>query len=177
MSVEDRFLTYVNKTEGCWIWVGGTTKNRKPRKPSENKHIYGQFYWKEIGRNSIAAHRASYLLFVGKIPEGLLVRHSCDNGLCVNPEHLELGTHKDNMKDMIERGRSAKGERNSHALYPEKTPRGEQHGNNIYTMDQVNHVRSLLSYGLPCSKITAATGVKRSTVYAIKYNHQWRNTK
>jgi hypothetical protein len=54
-----------------------------------------------------AAHRASYTLSVGPIPEGLLVRHTCDNRLCINPDHLLVGTNSDNTADMYTRGRQA----------------------------------------------------------------------
>lgn len=55
------------------------------------------------------AHRIAYIIKNGEIPDGLLIRHKCDNSKCINPEHLELGTHLDNMRDRQERGRTTKG--------------------------------------------------------------------
>jgi len=78
---------------GCWNWtawkVGGGRYGALRTSPS----------------NYEMAHRLSYMLHHGDIPEGMCVRHKCDNGLCVNPDHLELGTHQDNMDDMHKRGR------------------------------------------------------------------------
>jgi hypothetical protein len=59
------------------------------------------------GKKTMYAHRISWLIHKGPIPEGLLVRHTCDVGLCVNPAHLEIGTQADNMADMYRRGRSS----------------------------------------------------------------------
>lgn len=69
------------------------------------------------------AHRIAYEQAFGEIPEGLVVRHKCDNPNCINPNHLELGTHGDNVKDRMERGRSAKGVNNGRAKLSEENVR------------------------------------------------------
>src|SRR5690606_18686287 len=63
-------------------------------------------------RRRVYMHRYIYTIYHGEIKEGLVVRHKCDNTLCINPNHLELGTHKDNMNDMKIRNRALKGEKN-----------------------------------------------------------------
>ena len=90
-QVQGRFFDKVRKTSSCWLWTASTSTNG-----------YGQFrflggYWR--------AHRVSYYLFVGKIPKGLKVLHTCDVKTCVNPDHLFLGTNKENTEDMIKKGR------------------------------------------------------------------------
>jgi len=93
-SMEERFLTFINKKEnGCWEW------NRYL-----DKDGYGQFKPNKKS-NPKRAHRFSYELYVGKIPKGLFVCHKCDNPSCVNPEHLFIGTNKDNVRDMILKNR------------------------------------------------------------------------
>lgn len=96
-----RFLKKVRKSdgEGCWTWTGARTRSRVE---ASSVLPYGQF-WCEGKTQS--AHRISYKMFRGKIPPGMHVMHGCDNPLCVNPDHLELGYPDENMADKIAKGR------------------------------------------------------------------------
>lgn len=76
---------------GCWIWIGGTRSDG-----------YGQL---SISGKTKVAHRVAYELYVGEIPEGMNVCHTCDVKSCVNPNHLFLGTQSDNMYDCVNKGR------------------------------------------------------------------------
>jgi hypothetical protein len=88
--LKDRFYKFF-KPQGpdCWIWDGATTKNG-----------YGQFRYND---KTEYAHRVSYIINYGPISDDLLVLHRCDVKRCVNPKHLYLGTHTDNMKDRVTR--------------------------------------------------------------------------
>jgi hypothetical protein len=95
ITTEERFLRKVNITtqDACWLWNG-----------YKNKDGYGNI---KIDNKTIKTHRYSYELSNGKIPEGMCVLHRCDNPGCVNPSHLFLGNHSDNMRDMVKKGRSS----------------------------------------------------------------------
>jgi len=95
IPVEKRVWTKVKKTESCWEWTA-----------SKNVHGYGII--KKDGRMHLA-HRVLFELTGGKIPNGMQVLHHCDNPACVNPDHLFLGTHGDNMRDMFKKGRGNPG--------------------------------------------------------------------
>lgn len=82
-------------SNGCWLWLGFVRSNG-----------YGQTC---IGRGSELTHRLSYELFVGDIPDGMFVYHRCDVKRCINPDHLFVGTPKDNSQDRERKGRGNRG--------------------------------------------------------------------
>jgi len=88
--MEARFLTKVNKIDGgCWEWTGKCDKDG-----------YGRIC---VDYKTTRTHRVAYELWKGEIPDGLFVLHSCDNPKCVNPIHLRVGSHEDNMNDRLVR--------------------------------------------------------------------------
>ena len=94
-SLQQKLLKNIIKSENdCWIW-----------NKSKDKDGYGAIMYKSI---RYKAHRASYIAFIGSIPNNMCVCHACDNPSCINPNHLFIGTHKDNLQDMSKKGRSNK---------------------------------------------------------------------
>lgn len=95
---QQKFWSMVSKTESCWLWKGSMAGSG-----------YGAF---TLNTRYLSAHRISWVLANGAIPNGLLVCHHCDNPPCVNPAHLFIGTRFDNTRDMLSkgRGRALKGE-------------------------------------------------------------------
>jgi hypothetical protein len=101
MDIHERFAKFVDDSGDCWLWTGSKLKS---------KWAYGQF--RMNGKNR-SAHRVSYEIYKGEILQGQIVRHTCNTPSCVNPEHLELGTHQDNSNDMVNANRQAKGVNNA----------------------------------------------------------------
>jgi hypothetical protein len=99
MNDFERFLKYVRKGRddgGCWIWTGAI------KKPDRRNGGYGIF---NVKGRSIRAHKFSYEWFYGKVPDGKVILHSCDERRCVAPGHLVLGTASGNMEDAMKKGR------------------------------------------------------------------------
>ena len=175
---QERFSRYVNKSE-CWEWMGARLSVG-----------YGIFQWKTETRSiTRTAHRCAYELAYGPIPNGMMVLHRCDNRACVRPDHLYLGTHRQNMRDMVTRERAATGERNAKRLYPERTPRGDAHharqhpeklargaanGNAKYTPEIAAAIRSRRKSGAKLREIAEEFGVPIGTVHQITSGKTWR---
>ncbi len=122
-------------SDGCWPWTS-----------SVNCNGYGKI---SVSRSTwTLAHRVSWELHHGAIPDGMFVCHHCDNPLCVNPDHLFLGSHEDNMRDMVEKGRSLSGERHNMAKL---------------TNEQVTDIRSLAG-AMPQAAIGARFGVSQGHI-------------
>lgn len=163
--MKDRFMAKVEIQEnGCWLWQG-----------AKGKKGYGMFSmgpkYKPDGsrRNTmVGAHRASYLLFKGEIPEhdsyhGLCVLHKCDNPACVNPDHLFLGTNEDNVHDMDAKGRRVNG-----------PSYGSAHGNSVLNEKQVLEIMELLKARKPTQKeIAKMYGVANTTINHIATGRLW----
>lgn len=159
LSDQERFWSHVDKSGDCWVWTAG----RSP-------FGYGQF---SRDHHPVAAHRASWEFANGPIPDGLFVLHHCDNPPCVRPDHLYLGTQKDNIRDAIERNRKAYGER----CYTELRPRGETHGMRKLTEAQVREIRKRHQSGSRGSNSSTALarefGVTRITIQMIARGQTW----
>ncbi|MGW9268361.1 HNH endonuclease [Microbacterium sp. NPDC055599] len=146
-TVVARFYRYVDKgsEQECWPWLGTVKKNG-----------YGQFWFN--GKPD-RAHRVSYELTNGEIPEGMLIRHTCDNKRCVNPAHLITGTARDNARDAVERG-----------LYP----RGETQGRSKLTLEQVNEIRRNWRERTETQKSMAERfGVSTSAIQLVATGQSW----
>lgn len=145
VDIESRFWSKVTKgnPDECWPWTDGSIHR-------------GYGVLSVGGRNGrmVNAHRVSYELANGPIPAGLLIRHTCDNPPCVNPSHLILGTHDDNMRDMAIRERSAKTK---------------------LTADEVREIREELSAGESRKSLAARFGVTPGCIGYIAVGRTWRH--
>ena len=119
------FNSRVIKKDGCWDFKGKTTSD-------------GYFEIKIGGRISpkiLKAHRVSWMIHNGDIPDRLCVLHKCDNRICTNPEHLFLGTNADNVSDREQKSRG-------------NQLKGEDHNKSVLTVEQVKKIKKLLKLGV-----------------------------
>ena len=134
-AFEQQFLK--DEQTGCWNWTA-----------CKNSRGYGKWSWKKLD----AAHRFSFRFYRGGIPKGKSVCHSCDNPGCVNPDHLWIGTHTQNMQDMMRKDRM---------------PRGENHPSTKLTDAQVLEIRTRTAKGETHTSIARELNVVRQTISKI----------
>jgi hypothetical protein len=150
-TLEERFWAMVSKD--CWLWRGSI----KPR------NGYGHF---RDGKKDFNAHRLAYELTYGPIPAGLEVMHTCDAPACVNPAHLKLGTHDENMQDCKRKGRYAKGESAYHAKLTE---------------EQVRYIRANYRKTGPRKgngkELSEKFNISRTVIYQIAAGETWSHLK
>lgn len=150
----------VNKDDNCWNWLGGI-----------NQQGYGRFSYKGV---KVGAHRFSYRSHYGEIPKGICVLHRCDNPKCVRPDHLFLGTHKDNMQDMVKKGRKAliygKDNYFSNHIFPKS---GEENPKSKLTEEDVLNIRKLYSQGISQPVIGKQYGITQPHISAICSRKKW----
>lgn len=134
----------------CWIWVG-----------AKDKDGYGQF---RAGYRMAKAHRFSYSLFHGPIPDDALICHSCDNPSCVNPMHIAPGTWATNINDMMERGRC-------------NPPQGEKYNFNKLTTEKIKEIRRLRISGLLHRELADKFNVSTSLIHLVLARKRWAHIK
>lgn len=149
--LEVLFWAKVDKTGDCWEWTGGKG-NARHGKP------YGQMC---VKGKTTRAHRISWLIHNGPVPEGLCVLHKCDNPGCVNPAHLFLGTHADNMADMASKKRAVSLGRP-----------GESHPLSKLAISEVLEIRKIGRSETPAN-LAVKYKVSRSLIYQIRGGVGW----
>lgn len=162
MTRSERFWLKVQKSEGCWLWLGG-----------RNARSYGIFGFIKDGRQrSIAAHRFAYMDSVGPVPDDLHVCHHCDNPPCVRPDHLFVGTRSDNMRDAQRKGRMR--------VAQLRVLKGRRHGighpHVKLTEQSVRDIRVEYAAGLgSMSDLSRIYGVDIAHIHRIIHRKVWRH--
>lgn len=133
---------------GCWLWFGASRSGG---------------YGRVVTPFRSAAHRMSYLISKGKIPDGLLVRHKCDTPACVNPDHLLLGTDADNVRDRDERGRTSR----HHGR------KGEANNHSALTEQDVREIRRCCAAGATITSVGRDFGISFQAVSKIVNRQRW----
>jgi hypothetical protein len=156
-DLKDRFLAKVDRTGACWVWAA-----------SKFKSGYGKF---RLNGRTRRAHRVAWELFRGVIPEGLLVLHGpCNDRACVNPDHLQLGTYKDNAEHSVQRDRT---HRATFRERPELAPRGERHYRAKLSEEDVREILRLRGTGVLQKELASRYGVSQSHISLVGRRRSW----
>ena len=152
LKMPERFWQHVKKQSGCWIWVSSTDKKG-----------YGLFQLPlGSGRYRLMhAHRVAWALANGPIPLGKHICHACDHPSCVRPDHLFMGTHRDNMQDMMAKERQRCGERINTAK--------------LTATAVLDIRRHSADAGIPGTALARQYGVTKQAVYHILHRRHWRH--
>lgn len=149
----DRIMEHIRVTpQGCWEWQGYRTRQG-----------YGHLCLAGYHGRMVFAHRVVWEQRHGPVPAGKILMHECDNPPCVNPKHLRLGTHLENRRDAIQKGR------------PRNTARGERHGRARLRPNQVSEIRRLRAQGVKLKTLAARFGMSESSISGIALNQSWRH--
>jgi hypothetical protein len=153
MNIDRFHNSYTKDASGCWLWDRATFGGG-----------YGWFFVSKTGGKRVGeyAHRASWKIHRGAIPEGLHVLHKCDVRTCVNPDHLFLGTNLDNINDRLSKSR------------PKTGTAGERHPKAKLTEEQVKRIKGFFGKRT-VSSIAKEFGLSESAVSSIKIGRSWAN--
>lgn len=157
--MKQRILSRVDIVGECWIWNGA--------KKGSGLKSYGHL---TVGsrtdgsRKTVSAHRFSYEAFIGGIPDGYYVCHTCDTPSCVNPSHLFIGTHQDNVND-----RELKGRNTVPALS------GDRHPFALLSWESVDYIRSLKINRGDITMLAKKYKVNRKTIADVLSGRTWKN--
>jgi hypothetical protein len=151
-TIEERFFRHIEKTDGCWLWTGRLVGKG-----------YGSLGMGGKGAKHKLSHRLSYEIHHGEIPDGMVVMHKCDNPRCVNPNHLEVGTQSQNIKDAFARGRK---------LNLPSGLKGESHGASKLNNASVINIREST---LSIAELAKLYGVSNTAIERVRARKTWRH--
>jgi len=152
-SIEERFWTKVQKADGCWLWTASVHGTKG----------YGQINSGGRGR-PLQAHRVSWEIHFGPIPDGMIICHHCDNPLCVRPDHLFVGTKSDNALDAVRKG-----------IFGDHWPKGERHYKTRLTNADALHIRALHAAGANYGELASRYGISNSSISKLVRRVTWRH--
>lgn len=160
-TIKDLFAESAKDKNGCIVWL--KFKDR------------GGYGFASHKNKVVRAHRLAWEFVNGKIPNGLLVCHSCDNPSCVNPKHLFLGTHKDNRADCLKKMRQAKGDTAGPRLHPEAYVNTRSRGSSHYNAKlREQDILKIRTHAGSYQHIANIFGVSKSLIYQICKNKAWK---